>query len=69
MGDPQWQQRVVKSSKSALKSSIVAAAAAAGGTYKPLKLAKKDDLPKKASKKYTQGLINRKYKWLMTNSY
>lgn len=61
MADPQWQQKVLKSSKTALKSSIVAAAAAAGGAYKGIKLAKKADEAKKAGKKYTQGLISRKW--------
>lgn len=64
MADPQWQHKVLKSSKTALKSRIVAAAAAAGGTYKGLKgLAKKEDpaAAKKAGKKYTQGIISRKY--------
>lgn len=59
MADPQWQHKVQKTNKWALKSSIVAAAVAAGGTYKSHKLTKKDDL-KKAGKKYTQGLLNRK---------
>lgn len=61
--DPHWQQKVLKSSKSALKSSIVAAAAAAGGQYKGLKLMEKKkevDVKMMASTKYTQGLINRK---------
>lgn len=63
MADPKWQQKVLKSSKTALKSSIVAAAASAGGTYKALKLAKKEEVmeAKKATKKYTQGLISRKW--------
>lgn len=60
MADPQWQHKVLKSSKSALKSSIVAAAAAAGGTYKSLKLKKDELLVKKSGKKYTQGIISRK---------
>lgn len=60
MANPQWQHKVLKSSKMALKSSIVAAAAAAGCTYKSLKMSKKDEAAKKAGKKYTQGLINRK---------
>lgn len=60
MADPQWQHKVLKASKTALKSSIVAAAAAAGGTYKGHKLSKKEDA-KKAGKKYTQGLLSRKW--------
>lgn len=62
LADPQWQHKVMKASKIALKSSIVAAAAAAGGTYKGLKMVNKDEVAaaKKAGKKYTQGLISRK---------
>lgn len=61
--DPHWQQKVLKSGKSALKSSIVAAAAAAGGQYKGLKLMEKKkevDVKVMASTKYTQGLLSRK---------
>lgn len=61
--DPHWQQKVLKSGKSALKSSIVAAAAAAGGQYKGLKLMEKKkevDVKMMASTKYTQGLLSRK---------
>lgn len=60
LADPLWQQKVVKSGKTALRSSIVAAAATAGGAYKGHKLSKKVEA-KKGGKKYTQGLISRKY--------
>lgn len=66
MADAQWQHKVLKSSKAALRSSIVAAAATAGGAYKGHKLSKKVVEVKKDAKKYTQGLISRK--WMIIES-